>query len=152
MASLSVYVTFAFHIYIPVEIAYPRIYKTCGPFKHPRVTLFGYRTLAIVMICWTTIHDFNKKFNQFILDLVANISNDLGAFISLVGCVTGSVLALILPAMLIIALDYGDLKWYETLEALVIVLVGAYGLFIGSFLSISDIVENLRNETMNSTL
>lgn len=84
---------------------------------------------------------------------MTNISNDLGAFIALVGCVTGSVLALLLPAMLVLALDYGHLSWYQIAKAAVIVLLGIYGLIMGSYLSISDIVNDLKKQAKeNSTL
>ncbi|XP_044254910.1 proton-coupled amino acid transporter-like protein CG1139 [Tribolium madens] len=92
LISIGVMFTFALHMYIPFEIAFPRFYKKWGPFNHPTLIINVYRSVAVL-----------------ITYAIANISANLASFISLIGALTGSFLALLVPAMLDLAMKCGSL-------------------------------------------
>ncbi|XP_044257520.1 proton-coupled amino acid transporter-like protein CG1139 [Tribolium madens] len=121
--------TFALHMYIPFEIAYPRFYKKWGPFNHPTLIINVYRSVA-VLITYT----------------IANISANLASFISLIGALTGSFLALLVPAMLDLAMKCGSLTCFTVFKDVFIIILAFAGAITGSVLSIMDIIKDYTKE------
>nr|XP_015840168.1 PREDICTED: proton-coupled amino acid transporter 1 [Tribolium castaneum] len=117
--------TFALHMYIPFEIAYPRFYKKWGPFNHPTLIIYVYRSIAVL-----------------ITYAIANVSANLGSFISLIGALTGSFLALLVPAMLDLAMMCGSLTFFTIFKDAFIIVLAFAGAITGSVLSIMDIIKD----------
>jgi hypothetical protein len=51
LISLGVMLTYALPMYVAFEIAYPRFYRKWGPFNHPTVIIYIYRTVAVLVTC-----------------------------------------------------------------------------------------------------
>jgi proton-coupled amino acid transporter len=130
LISLGVMLTYALHMYIPFEIAYPRFYRKWGPFNHPTVIIYIYRTIAVLVTYG-----------------IANISSNLGMFISLVGALTGAVLAMLLPVLLELVMLYGDLTYFVIIKDVFIIVVAIAAAITGTILSIMDIVKDYTEES-----
>ncbi|KAJ3635084.1 hypothetical protein MTP99_008017 [Tenebrio molitor] len=125
LISLGVMLTYALHMYIPFEIAYPRFYRKWGPFNHPTVIIYVYRSVAVLITYG-----------------VANISSNLGTFISLVGALTGAVLAMLLPAILELVMLYGELTYFVIIKDVFLITVAFASAITGTILSIMDILKD----------
>ncbi|XP_068892691.1 proton-coupled amino acid transporter-like protein CG1139 isoform X2 [Tenebrio molitor] len=130
LISLGVMLTYALHMYIPFEIAYPRFYRKWGPSNHPTVIIYIYRTIAVLVTYG-----------------IANISSNLGMFISLVGALTGAVLAMLLPVLLELVMLYGDLTYFVIIKDVFIIVVAIAAAITGTILSIMDIVKDYTEES-----
>ncbi|KAJ3635082.1 hypothetical protein MTP99_008015 [Tenebrio molitor] len=129
LVSIGIMLSYALHMYISFEIAYPRFHQKWGPFKHPSLIIYIYRTVAVL-----------------ITYAVANISSKLGTFISLVGALTGAILALLLPAVLELVSLYGQLTYYVIIKDVFIIVVAIITAIAGTILSVIDIVKDYTEE------
>jgi hypothetical protein len=82
-----------------------------------------------------------------LLDGIANISSNLGMFISLVGALTGAVLAMLLPVLLELVMLYGDLTYFVIIKDVFIIVVAIAAAITGTILSIMDIVKDYTEES-----
>ncbi|XP_064215217.1 proton-coupled amino acid transporter-like protein CG1139 isoform X2 [Tribolium castaneum] len=129
LISVGVMFTFALHMYIPFEIAYPRFYRKWGPFKHPVLIIYTYRSVAVLITYG-----------------LANISANLATFISLIGALTGAFLALFLPALLELVMMYGSLTYFVIVKDIFIIVVAVGSAITGTVLSIMSIVNEYMGE------
>ncbi|XP_068892704.1 proton-coupled amino acid transporter 1-like isoform X5 [Tenebrio molitor] len=130
LISLGVMLTYALPMYVAFEIAYPRFYRKWGPFNHPTVIIYIYRTVAVLVTYG-----------------IANISSNLGMFISLVGALTGAVLAILLPVLLELVMLYGDLTYFVIIKDVFIIVIAIAAAVTGTILSIMDIVTDYTKES-----
>jgi hypothetical protein len=82
-----------------------------------------------------------------LLDGIANTSSNLGMFISLVGALTGAVLAILLPVLLELVMLYGDLTYFVIIKDVFIIVIAIAAAVTGTILSIMDIVTDYTKES-----
>jgi hypothetical protein len=68
-------------------------------------------------------------------------------FISLVGALTGAVLAMLLPVLLELVMLYGDLTYFVIIKDVFIIVVAIAAAITGTILSIMDIVKDYTEES-----
>lgn len=120
--------TYSLQFYVPVAIIWAELEEKFGPFKHP-----GYGE-SILRVCLVLI--------TFVL---AEVIPRLGLFISLVGAVSSTGLALIFPPLSDIAVrkkehDFGFCSWRFFMDILTIIL-GLIGFFTGTYASVHEIIK-----------
>lgn len=126
--SLAILLTYALQFYIPVEIIWPSIHNMLGPIKYPVFAELAFRTF-LVLVTFTLAETIP------LLDL----------FISLVGSVSSTVLALIFPAIvdLVTSHTVGKLTRFAIAKDLIIIMIGFLGMFTGGYESISSIAKEM---------
>jgi proton-coupled amino acid transporter len=124
--SLGILLTYALQFYIAVEIMYPNLQNWLGPFKYP---VFAELTFRSVLVLITFI--------------MAEAIPFLNLFISLVGAVSSSTLALLFPPILDLVTSYncGDLKFITVVKNVIILLFGVVGCVTGTYESINSIIS-----------
>jgi hypothetical protein len=68
-------------------------------------------------------------------------------FISLVGALTGAVLAILLPVLLELVMLYGDLTYFVIIKDVFIIVIAIAAAVTGTILSIMDIVTDYTKES-----
>ncbi|XP_044257533.1 proton-coupled amino acid transporter-like protein CG1139 isoform X1 [Tribolium madens] len=129
LISVGIMFTFALHMYIPFEIAYPQFYKKWGPFNHPILIMHIYRSVAVLITYG-----------------LANISANLATFISLIGALTGAFLALFLPALLELVILYGSLTYFVIVKDVIIIIIAVGAAITGTVMSIMSIIQEYKNK------
>ncbi|XP_063920913.1 proton-coupled amino acid transporter-like protein CG1139 [Zophobas morio] len=124
LISISVMFTYTLHMYVPFEILYPRFNRRFGPFKYPVLAMYLYRSAAVLMTY-----------------AMANISSNIALFIALVGAGAGAVLNLLFPALLDLAMGYGELTVVVIIKDVFIIILAFAGGITGTVLSIIDIIN-----------
>nr|XP_022918530.1 proton-coupled amino acid transporter 1-like isoform X1 [Onthophagus taurus] len=126
MISLAILLTYALQFYIPVDVIWPNVIKTFGPFNHPVLMEYTFRIFLVLV--------------TFVL---AEAIPYLGLFISLVGAVSSTTLALLFPPIIEIVLHYNisELTAWIIIKDGVIILVGLLGCVTGTYESLHSIVN-----------
>ena len=128
--SFVIFISYAIQLYVPVQILLPKFEKKLySLMKIDRIqSEYVIRILLIIFTC-----------------LLAILVPDLGDFISLIGSLAGSMLALIIPPIL-------DMKVRPERQTMIIkilhyfiIILGLIGFITGTILSIHNIIENLKN-------
>ncbi|BES98317.1 amino acid transporter [Nesidiocoris tenuis] len=136
VVGVGIMFSYALQMYVAAELLWDEIEGTYGPFKHPVV-------LELVLRCILV----------FITFILAASIPALGLFISLVGAVSSSALALVYPAMSDIALRTcpeaeGPLRTKDQFFRFVLdgilLLVALFGFTFGSFYSIGAILQEFQ--------
>ncbi|XP_008211053.1 proton-coupled amino acid transporter 1 [Nasonia vitripennis] len=124
--SLSILLTYALQFYVPIGIMWPEFVHQFGPFNYPVVGEILFRTT----FCLITF-------------ILAEVIPQLGLFISLVGAVSSSALALIFPAIIEIVISWQDAKLnkFTFFKDIVILGIGFLGCFTGTYASIAEIIH-----------
>ncbi|XP_077302200.1 proton-coupled amino acid transporter-like protein acs [Arctopsyche grandis] len=119
--------SFPIQFYVPVDIIWPQIQEKFGPFKSPVAAELILRCLLVLL--------------TFAL---AEAIPELGLFISLVGAISSTALALLFPPIIELVTkhrDLGRVPFFIALKNGFILLIGVVGFFTGSYASIRAIVE-----------
>lgn len=124
--SLSILLTYALQFYVPVAIMWPGIVDQFGPFKWPVLS----ETLFRSGICIITF-------------VLAEAIPKLGLFISLVGAVSSTALALIFPPIIemVVCWQNTSLGFPTIAKDVSIVLIGLLGFATGTYESITSIIR-----------
>merc|ERR1719186_1123550 len=123
MMSLSVFFTYALQFYVPVEIILPWVHRRVPPDHHLKAE-YALRYL-MVMITFSLAAAIPK------LDL----------FISLVGSVSSSTLALMAPAVIDTVTQGERCSWPRAFKNVVLFILGFFGFITGSYVSIRNIIK-----------
>uniref|UniRef100_A0A2P2I6I0 Proton-coupled amino acid transporter 2-like n=1 Tax=Hirondellea gigas TaxID=1518452 RepID=A0A2P2I6I0_9CRUS len=124
---VAIYLTYALMLYVPVELIWPHLTTKFSTFTRKRGTIYFFRGGLV-----------------FITLMFAAIIPHIGLFISLVGAMASSTLALIFPPLV------HSLAFWETQSRLglaknmCIALFGLFCFLSGSYTSIEAIVKELR--------
>ncbi|XP_031826594.1 proton-coupled amino acid transporter 2 isoform X4 [Nomia melanderi] len=123
--SLSILFTYALQFYVPVAIMWPAIAKQFGPFRWPVLAETVFRSV----LCLLTF-------------VLAEAIPELGLFISLVGAVSSTALALIFPPIIemVVCGQNASLGMFTMSKDIVIVLIGLLGFVTGTYESITSII------------
>ncbi|XP_050421943.1 proton-coupled amino acid transporter 4-like isoform X2 [Adelges cooleyi] len=124
--------TYTLQFYVPVEIIWPIVKKKFGPFKTPIVWEIGLRILMVL--------------STFV---AADVIPHLGLFISMMGAVASTFLALIFPPLCHMAVTgyegYGRFRWKLLVNAITLIL-GAVGFVTGTYASVYEICDAFQKE------
>ncbi|KAJ8919913.1 hypothetical protein NQ315_006442 [Exocentrus adspersus] len=129
--SMSILFTYALQFYIAVDIIWPNLQAFLGPVKYPVLAESALRAFLVLV--------------TFIL---AEAIPFLGLFISLVGAVSSSALALLFPPILelVTRYTYGTLTPLVIFKDCFILLLGFLGMFTGGYESINSIIHAFQNQ------
>ncbi|VVC39501.1 Amino acid transporter, transmembrane domain [Cinara cedri] len=125
--------TYTLQFYVPIEILWPKVEKKFGPFKSPVLWDTGLRVILVL-----------------ITFLAADVIPHLSLFISMMGAVASTFLALIFPPLCHMAVtgsnekEYGRFRWRLMMNAVTLAL-GALGFVTGTYASVYEICEAFQN-------
>ncbi|XP_068974164.1 proton-coupled amino acid transporter-like protein CG1139 isoform X2 [Bombus flavifrons] len=124
--SLSILLTYALQFYVPIAIIWPKIVNRFGPFKWP--------------VFAETVFRSSMCFLTFVL---AEAIPQLGLFISLVGAVSSTALALVFPPIIemVVCWQNASLGLFTISKDILIVLIGLLGFVTGTYESITSIIK-----------
>ncbi|KAG7211445.1 hypothetical protein KM043_010729 [Ampulex compressa] len=124
--SLSILLTYALQFYVPIAIIWPGITEQFGPFKWPVIAEIVFRSA----VCFVTF-------------VLAEAIPQLGLFISLVGAVSSTALALIFPPIIemVVCWQNTSLSFCTIAKDVTIVLIGLLGFATGTYESITSIIR-----------
>ncbi|XP_076170143.1 proton-coupled amino acid transporter 2 isoform X2 [Ptiloglossa arizonensis] len=124
--SLSILFTYALQFYVPVAIIWPGIVDQFGPFKWPVLSETVFRS----SLCFLTF-------------ILAEAIPQLGLFISLVGAVSSTALALIFPPIIemVVCWQNASLGLFTISKDIIIVLIGLLGFATGTYESLNSIIR-----------
>lgn len=142
--SLGILLTYALQFYIAVEIMYPNLQNWLGPFKYPVFAELTFRSVLVLITCKNHLIFrviISKSMNVSVI--MAEAIPFLNLFISLVGAVSSSTLALLFPPILDLVTSYncGDLKFITVVKNVIILLFGVVGCVTGTYESINSIIS-----------
>ncbi|XP_044731832.1 proton-coupled amino acid transporter 1-like [Chrysoperla carnea] len=131
--SCGVLLGYALQFYIPISIMWPAITEKFGPFKWPVVGELCFRTICVLL--------------TFTL---AELIPFLESFISLVGAVSSTALALIFPPILELVIisqaQTKDSHRWIILKNAFIIIVGLLGFATGTYASIGQIMQKYQDQ------
>nr|XP_023018378.1 proton-coupled amino acid transporter 1-like isoform X2 [Leptinotarsa decemlineata] len=124
--SIGILLTYALQLYIAVGIMWPNVLHIIGPTKYPIFAELSFRSALV-----------------FLTFILAEAIPFLGLFISLVGAVSSTALALLLPPILNLITRYteNDLPVWIIIKDVFILILGFLGMITGGFESITSIVR-----------
>nr|CAD7412112.1 unnamed protein product [Timema cristinae] len=125
--SLGILFSYALQMYVPIDIIWPGLAERFGPFRHP--------------VCMETIFRTMLVLFTFIL---AEAIPKLGLFISLIGAVSSTALALLFPAILDLVTFWEDgfgRFHYRLIKNSTIFLIGIIGFATGTYVSMEQIIN-----------
>lgn len=120
----GIYITYALQFYVPAEILIPYAVARVSPRLELAVDL-SIRVALATLTC-----------------ALAILIPELDLVISLVGSISSSALALIIPPLLEMAVFHNDgMSCWEVLKNILISLVGLVGFVAGTYVSIEEIIK-----------
>ncbi|CAG7785967.1 unnamed protein product [Allacma fusca] len=127
MMALSIFLSYALQFYVPIDIIWPSI-KSKIPTERMQL-IFEYTFRACLVL--------------FTFAMAALIP-DLGLFISLVGAVSSSTLALIFPPIINMftnwSVGYGRYNWM-LIKDCTLIMIGFIGFVAGTYVSLGEIIN-----------
>eukprot|EP00794_Sanderia_malayensis_P006943 gene6943-7723_t len=127
--ALAMFFTYFLQFYVPMQIMLPSIRKKCHPkMKVPADYLF--RTAMVLLTCGLAVG-------------LPQLDN----FISLIGAISSSALAIIFPPLLHMMTFKGHgLTCFGVVKDICIILIGVLGFFVGSYTSIIAVIKGFEAE------
>ncbi|XP_029047256.2 proton-coupled amino acid transporter 2-like isoform X2 [Osmia bicornis bicornis] len=124
--SLSILLTYALQFYVPIAIIWPKIVNQFGPFQWPVIAETVFRSA----VCFLTF-------------ILAEAIPQLGLFISLVGAVSSTALALVFPPIIemVVCWQNASLSPFTISKDILIVLIGLLGFVTGTYESLNSIIR-----------
>ncbi|XP_053623876.1 proton-coupled amino acid transporter-like protein CG1139 isoform X1 [Plodia interpunctella] len=129
LIAFAILFTYPLQFYVPIDITWPYLQTKLGD-KSPVAKELGYRALLVAI--------------TFIL---AESIPQLGLFISLVGAVSSTALALMFPPiiqMVMTSQNRGRVPWTMIVKDAIIILLGIFVFFTGTYESIASIIRVFR--------
>ncbi|KAJ8667950.1 hypothetical protein QAD02_009613 [Eretmocerus hayati] len=122
--SLSILLTYALQFYIPIAILWPALEEKMGPLRWP---VAGELTFRLTLCIFTFV--------------LAEAVPHLELFISLVGAVSSTALALIFPPLIemVVCWQNADLDILIIMKDVFILLIGLFGCVTGTYFSLLEI-------------
>jgi proton-coupled amino acid transporter len=153
MMALSIFLSYALQFYVPVDIIWPNIKPRIPTERMQMISEYVFRTVLVIITCKYNklclfIHVVLSKclvYDYFysLAVMLAELIPHLGLFISLVGAVSSSTLALIFPPVINILTNwsYGYGKYHWSLwKDLALMTFGSVGFLAGTYVSVENIL------------
>lgn len=131
LMAVAIYMTYSLMLYVPSEIMWPHLRSRFHSAKAKRVGEYAFRAFLVLI--------------TFIL--AAAIPN-IGLFISLVGAVASSTLAIIFPPILHLVTFWPRVSRFTIVKCVLILLFGIFSFVTGTYASISAVVTYFQNADM----
>ncbi|XP_058790606.1 proton-coupled amino acid transporter 1 isoform X2 [Phymastichus coffea] len=124
--SLSILLTYALQFYVPIAIMWPEFERQFGPCRWPVASEIMFRTT----LCFITF-------------VLAEAIPKLGLFISLVGAVSSTALALLFPPIIeiVVCWQNASMDKLTITKDIVILTIGLLGCATGTYESVSQIIK-----------
>ncbi|XP_054275123.1 proton-coupled amino acid transporter-like protein CG1139 isoform X1 [Macrosteles quadrilineatus] len=127
--AIGILLTYPIMFYVPVALIWPAVVERWGPFDKP----VRYEIILRILLCLLTF-------------VLAEVIPDLSLFISLVGAVSSTALALVFPPLCDISMrqldgDFGFLGWRKMVNYLTL-LIALFGFCTGTYFSLVHIVQS----------
>lgn len=156
MMALSIFLSYSLQFYVPMDIMWPAIKSRIPTEKMQLISEYAFRTCLVLLTCKfiptrqngliSIARIYVKSYNRlhFFTVALAELIPNLGLFISLVGAVSSSTLALIFPPMINILTSwsngYGKYRW-ELWKDIAVMIFGTLGFIAGSYVSMERILQ-----------
>jgi len=131
MMALSIFLSYALQFYVPIDIVWPSIKQNIPTERMQLIMEYVFRAGLVL----------------FTFAMAAAVP-DLGLFISLVGALSSSTLALIFPPIINILTNwsqgYGPYR-YALFKDMVLIFIGMVGMIAGTYVSIEQILNKTSN-------
>ncbi|CAL4062977.1 unnamed protein product, partial [Meganyctiphanes norvegica] len=126
LMAIAVFLTYPLMFYVPIEILTPSLVKRFESKRTKFLVEYAFRTVLVLL--------------TFVL--AAAIPN-IGLFISLIGAVASTTLALIFPMITEILTFWPDMGKYNItlIKAIIIMIIGFFGFLVGGASSIAGIIQ-----------
>ncbi|XP_076042534.1 proton-coupled amino acid transporter 1-like isoform X2 [Oratosquilla oratoria] len=128
LMSLAIFLSYPLQIYVVFEICLPSLREKVETYRNQVIVEYVGRTILVLIT----------------FGLAAAIPS-IGLFISLIGAVSSSALALIVPPIIEIVTFYPDTSKLTLVKGSCICIFGIIGFLTGTFSSVEAIVEFFRN-------
>uniref|UniRef100_A0A1B6KF90 Amino acid transporter transmembrane domain-containing protein n=1 Tax=Graphocephala atropunctata TaxID=36148 RepID=A0A1B6KF90_9HEMI len=130
--AVGMLLTYPIMFYVPNAVVWTAVVKRWGPFERPIL----YEYLVRILLSLVTF-------------VMAEVIPNLSVFISLVGAVSSTALALVFPPLCDLAVrwsdqDFGPFAWRKIVDYITLV-VAAFGFCTGTYYSMVEIVSSLRS-------
>ena len=126
--SLAIFFTYALQFYVPVDLLNPLIQSRISPLNSLKA-------------------EYALRFSLVLLTFgLAAAIPKLDLFISLVGAVSSSTLAIMAPAVIDAVTQGGECSWIRLLKNLILFTLGFLGFLSGSYVSIRNIIQYFAGE------
>ncbi|XP_034950384.1 proton-coupled amino acid transporter-like protein CG1139 [Chelonus insularis] len=124
--SLSIMFTYALQFYVPIAIIWPEVVNRYGPFRYPVFVETCFRSV----LCLLTF-------------TLAEVIPNLGLFISLIGALSSTALALLFPPIieLVVCSQNDTLSGFKLTKDLFMLLIGFLGFLTGTYESMTAIIR-----------
>ncbi|CAG0914220.1 unnamed protein product [Notodromas monacha] len=128
--TVAIFLSYALQMYVPIEILWPQV-KNALPLSYSSTR---YEILA----------DYAFRIGLVLLTFaLAALVPNVGLFISLVGAVSSSFLALVFPPMLDCVVFWSQLTWVRVTKNVAISLLGVLGFITGTYASLEQVFIHL---------
>ncbi|XP_065160550.1 neutral amino acid uniporter 4 [Atheta coriaria] len=127
LIALAILMSYALQFYIAIEIMWGQVEKTHPAMKHPIFYELAFRTLFVLI--------------TFVL---AEAIPYLNLFISLIGAISSTALALLIPPLLEITTS--DKSAFKIMKNIFIIIIGVIGCITGTYESIAAIVKAFQED------
>ncbi|XP_064117193.1 proton-coupled amino acid transporter-like protein CG1139 isoform X2 [Macrobrachium nipponense] len=123
LMAVAIFLTYSLMLYVPAEIMWPHLRSRFHSSKAKRIGEYAFRAVLVLI--------------TFIL--AAAIPN-IGLFISLVGAVASSTLAIIFPPIIEMVTFWPRLSSFTLLKCICILLFGIFSFVTGTYASVTAII------------
>ncbi|XP_046684040.1 proton-coupled amino acid transporter-like protein CG1139 isoform X2 [Homalodisca vitripennis] len=130
--AIGILLTYPLMFYVPVALIWPAVVDRWGPFEKPAL----YEYILRILLCLLTF-------------VLAEVIPNLSVFISLVGAVSSTALALVFPPLCDLSIrwndrDFGIFGWRKAVDYLTLV-IAVFGFCTGTYFSLVSIVDSIRH-------
>lgn len=129
---------------------WPMVQARFGPFKHPIYMELGFRCALVVVTCkynilqnWLLADNFVYLFTVALAEGIPYLNH----FISLIGAISSTALALIIPPILDFAVKWSvsEVNAWTVVKNILILIIGVIGCITGTYASIVEIVNAIKH-------
>lgn len=144
--------TYSLQFFVPIQIMLPFVNKTLDAYCRPSIIELLFRTLMVLITCKSHILrvDAEISYIQFLFSVfIAVMVPHLNVFISLIGALCSTALALFFPAMIQIVLSCGTpdgASAFLWVKNGLIMLFALFGLTTGTYESVRELIIIFKSE------
>ncbi|KAA0203019.1 hypothetical protein HAZT_HAZT004401 [Hyalella azteca] len=127
---VAIFLTYALMLYVPVELTWPHLVAKFSRYTRRKNAIYVFRALLVLVTL-----------------IFASIVPHIGLFISLVGAMASSTLALIFPPLLHSLTFYDTISCLSLTKNMLIMVFGVVCFVTGSYYSLAAIIRALQHPT-----
>lgn len=139
LIAISVAFTYILQMYVAFMIMFPWIYRKFGPFRFQYWVEVLFKTFLSAIACKKNWKLRWPTYYIELSDILAETIPYLGEFISLVGAIGGTSLALVFPPLLELVTFYETIGCFGIFKNIVILAIGFTGIVTGTYAACNEI-------------